>query len=71
MGGGRDTATTASSNRVVAVVFSLPTDRTSKAALAVKSFPGRAKLATSNPPVAKSGASRRIALGSPYGLLVI
>ena len=39
--------------------------------LAVKSLPGRAKLATSSPPVVKSAASNGTAEGSPYGVLVI
>jgi hypothetical protein len=62
---------TAESTRANAAGVSAPTERTINPAWAVNSLPGRAKLATSNPPDAKSGASSGTAAGSPYGLLVI
>src|SRR5207249_10306657 len=68
---GRSNTSTALSTRWNAVSFKWPTDRTISAALAVNSFPGRAKLATSSPPDAKSAVSSGSAAGSPYGLLVI
>jgi hypothetical protein len=61
---------TVSINRSNAAGFSVPTVRTTIPALAVKSFPGRAKLAVSNPPLTKSFPSRAIADGSAYELLV-
>jgi hypothetical protein len=43
----------------------MPTDLTMRPALAVKSLPGRAKLATSSPPVVKFVAPNGTAEGSP------
>ena len=51
---------TADSTRANAAGVRTPTERTINPACAVNNLPGRAKLATSNPPVAKSGASRVI-----------
>jgi hypothetical protein len=49
----------------------IPTERCINPMCAVKSFPGRTKLATSKLPDEKSEVSSGIAAGSPYGLLVI
>jgi hypothetical protein len=62
---GRSKPITAPRTRWSAASFSRPTDRTMSAMWAVNSFPGRAWLATSSPPVAKSGVSNNSADGSP------
>lgn len=56
---------TAESKRSIASGERAPTDLTMRPALAVKSLPGRAKLATNNPPEAKSAAPKGTANGSP------
>lgn len=61
----RSKSTTADRTRPKADGKRIPTERAIKVAFAVNSFPGRATLATSSPPVSKSEGSRGTALGSP------
>src|SRR4051812_25257092 len=63
--GGWKSAATADRTRASAAGERMPTDLTMRPAPAVKSLPGRAKLATSKPPDAKSVASSGTAEGSP------
>jgi len=65
LAGGRSTETTASRMALNAASVNFPTDFVMSDWLAVKSFPGRAKLATNKPPELKSGEPSGSAAGSP------